>query len=118
MTKQNSPFAVAAIGQVVPGVNYRFSVWARIAPDSPAATGAIKYELYDAKGINTAGEYSITPLSANGEWSQISIEFQPAEGTTAIRFYLRVFAQSKVIFDDALVEIPAISISGPGYMRN
>jgi hypothetical protein len=113
MAKQNSPFAVCTINEVVPGANYRFSVWARVAPDSPAIGGMVKYELYNAKGVNTAGEYSGTQLPSNGEWREISIEFEPAEDTTSIRFYLRLFGKSKVLFDDALVEIPAVSVSGP-----
>lgn len=110
--KPNSPFAVASINDVVPGADYHLSVWARVAPDFPATQGSVKYELYNAKGANTAGEYSSASLPANGEWKQISIALQTAPDTTSIRFYLRVFGKATVLFDDAVVEMPAISIIG------
>ncbi len=111
--KQNSPFAVMVLKEAAPGVNYRFSVWARVAPGSLSAQAALKYELYNAQGVNNGGDYSNQNLPANGDWKLLSILAKPEKDTVSMRFYLRVFGKSTLLFDDATLEVPALTIAHP-----
>jgi len=111
--KQNSPFAVMVLQEAAPGVNYRFSVWARVAPGSLSAQAALKYELYNAQGVNNGGDYSNQNLPTGGDWKLLSILAKPEKDTVSMRFYLRVFGKSTLLFDDATLEVPALTITHP-----
>lgn len=100
-TKSNMPF----IGNVATGLTgsatYQFSVWARVAPGSPAVQAAVKMENYNAAGKNTSGEYGTVTLPADGAWQQISVTEQVDADSTRSNLLLRVMGNGAVIFDDA-----------------
>ncbi len=116
--KNNTPF-VTYSAKVTGGSAYEFSVWARVAPGSPAVQGALKMESYSATA-NTAGKYATLKLPEDGTWKQITLQLQMPADTIRCAFLLRVFGKGAVIFDDVSLmkvsDAPDISIIAPTEM--
>jgi|GEM_PF-831650 len=118
--KTNMPF----IGNVASGLagsaTYQFSVWARVAPGSPAVDAGVKMENYNDDGKNTSGKYGRLKLPANGEWKQLSVTSQVDVDTTRSNLLLRVFGKGTVIFDDATFALvknpPEVTVSNNQMM--
>lgn len=117
--KLNSPFVAQSIGGLTGGAVYQFSAWAILAPGSPAVTAAIKMEAYSEAG-STGELYSSKKLTADGEWTKITVQQRVSGDTNRATVLLRVFGDGVIIFDDATFEeigyAPDLTIIGPSRL--
>ena len=107
--KINMPFIGNAATDLIGAATYQFSVWARVAPGSPAVPAAVKMENYNAEGKNTSGVYGRATLPADGTWKQISVTAQVDPDSVRSSLLFRVMGKGTVIFDDAtfaLIKMP------------
>jgi hypothetical protein len=118
--KSNSPFIGNVAKDLTGSATYQFSVWARVAPGTPAVAAAVKMENYNDAGKNTSGFYGRVTLPADGAWKQISVTEQVDADTTRSNLLLRVFGKGAVIFDDATFALvkdpPEVMVSNPLQM--
>jgi len=99
--KSNMPFISNVANDLTGAATYQFSVWARVAPGSPAVQAAVKMENYNALGKNTSGAYGKVMLPADGAWKQVSVTEQVDADSTRSNLLFRVMGKGAVIFDDA-----------------
>ena len=115
--KLNSPFVTQGVKGLTGGAVYQFSAWAKVAPGSSAVTAALKMEAYGDAG-NTGELYATKPLTADGEWTKLTLQQRVSGETKAATLLLRVFGDGAIIFDDVSFEevghAPDLTIISPG----
>jgi len=112
-TTSNNPLAAQTVKGLQGGVTYRLQAWAKLAPGSPGAEGAVKLETYNAEGKNTDGQYGRIAIPADGHWHPISIVLSTKPDTVRADLLLRVYGKGAVLFDDVTLETTSISVVKP-----
>ena len=112
----NLPYIAQSVVGLTGGSTYQLSVWARVAPGSPAVTAAVKMET--ASATKSTGErYGQLLLPADGSWQQVQLQLRVAGDTTRSTLLLRVFGDGAIIFDDAtftqMTPAPDVSVTEP-----